>query len=80
MHNPKRCGQCVIIDQDSMNASSFGHIEAMAANAVREVNKNLIKDDHRYYVHNTETNKGDKKNGKDLELLCGASRQTRLRA
>lgn len=70
MHNPKRWGQCVIIDQDAVDAPAFGQLESMAATAVGDVNGALLKEEHRYHVHNTETSKGDKEMEKTLSYFA----------
>lgn len=68
MHNPRRWGQCVIIDQDSLHAPA--DLENMALAATREANKGLLHDEHRYHVRNTETSKGDKEMEKSLSYFA----------
>ena len=70
MHNPNRWGQCVIIDQDALDAQSFGQLETMANTAIADVNKKLLKEEHRYHLHNTETSKGDKEMEKTLSYFA----------
>lgn len=71
MHNPNRWGQCVIIDQENLDASgSFSQLEQMALAAVRDANKGLLKDEHRYHLRNTETRKGDKEMEKTLSYFA----------
>ncbi|MDL2210067.1 deacylase [Desulfovibrio sp. OttesenSCG-928-O18] len=68
MHNPKRWGQCVIIDQDTLHSPA--DLETMALAAVRDANKRLLKDEHRYHMRNTETSKGDKEMEKTLSYFA----------
>ncbi len=70
MRNPKRWGQCVIIDQESLDASRFGQLGRMARNAVQDANKKLLKPEHRYHLKNTETRKGDLEMEKTLTYFA----------
>lgn len=68
--NPKRWGQCVIIDQESIDARPFGSLARMAQAAVTEANKGLLKPDHRYHLKNTNTSKGDIEMAKTLSYFA----------
>ncbi|SBW03079.1 Purine nucleoside phosphorylase [uncultured delta proteobacterium] len=71
MHNPKRWGQCVIIDQDCLDAAHrFSRLSDMALTAVKDANKGLLKDEHQYHLRNTETRKGDKEMEKTLSYYA----------
>ena len=70
-HNPKRWGQCVIIDQDTLDTEHrFSQLSNMALAAVKDANKGLLKDEHRYHLRNTETRKGDKEMEKTLSYFA----------
>lgn len=68
--NPKRWGQCIIIDQDSVNTRSFGALARMAQTAVSEANKGLLKPEHRYHLKNTHTSLGDVEMEKTLSYFA----------
>ncbi len=70
LKNPKRWGQCVIIDQDNLDARSFGALARMGQTAVAEANKALVKPEHRYHLKNTHTSKGDKEMEKTLSYFA----------
>ncbi|GHV52743.1 lipoprotein [Deltaproteobacteria bacterium] len=71
MHNPKRWGQSVIIDQDFLGISSdFAELKNMAQTAALDANRGLLNEEHRYHVHNTETSKGDKEMEKTLSYFA----------
>ncbi|MDR3074279.1 MAG: deacylase [Deltaproteobacteria bacterium] len=71
VHNPSRWGQCVIIDQDALDAPSlFGELGRMARMAALDANSGLLHDEHRYHVRNTETSKGDKEMEKTLSYFA----------
>ncbi|MDR2605293.1 MAG: deacylase [Desulfovibrio sp.] len=65
LHNPKRWGQSLIIDQEKMSVPPFllqetaGHVEV-------EVNRALLHPGHRYYIHNTLTALGNTEMEKTL--------------
>ena len=70
-HNPKRWGQCVIIDQETLDTEHrFGALSHMALAAIKDANKGLLKDEHRYHLRNTETRKGDKEMEKTLSYFA----------
>ncbi|MCC8194322.1 MAG: deacylase [Deltaproteobacteria bacterium] len=70
-HNPKRWGQSVIIDQDCLDAEHrFGELSRIGHVAVKDANKGLLKDEHRYHLRNTETRKGDKEMEKTLSYFA----------
>ena len=68
--NPKRWGQCVIIDQENIGSPAFGSLSRMAQTAVAEANKNLLKPEHRYHLKNTNTSKGDSEMAKTLSYFA----------
>ncbi len=70
MRNPKRWGQCVIIDQENIDAPSFGQLGKMARIAVQDANKRLLKPEHCYHLKNTETRKGDVEMEKTLTYFA----------
>jgi len=59
LHSPHRWGQCSIVDQESIDAK-YGNLKEIADSVTGYVNQHLMKDEHKYYVHNTNTKDGDK--------------------
>lgn len=55
MQNPKRWGQCVIIDQANFDVPTFGNLDELAQEVVGKVNENLLDEKHKYHVNNTHT-------------------------
>lgn len=71
MHNPKRWGQSIIIDQVCLDEKHrFGQLEDMANNAIQDANAALLKEEHRYHLRNTETRAGDKEMEKTLSYYA----------
>ncbi len=66
MHNPRRWGQCIIIDQATLDIERYGNLEEIAQDVVAEVNKHLFSPEHVYHVKNTCTHKGNKEMEKTL--------------
>jgi len=66
LHSPKRWGQCSIIDQETLQNSKYSNLLEISNNVVKHVNKNLIKKEHIYHLHNTRTREGDKEMEKTL--------------
>ena len=59
LRNPKRWGQCVIIDRRSIDADRFSNLAGIAREVTDDVNRFLIDSDHRLHVHNTRTHLGN---------------------
>lgn len=70
LHNPNRWGQSVIIDQEEMDHPHFGSLHAMARTAAEEANKALLRPGHKYHIHNTHTQLGDKEMEKSLSWFA----------
>ncbi len=70
MHSPHRWGQCSIVDQKSVDAIEYGNLEEISFQVVKHVNKNLIKSEDIYHVHNTKTKDGDKEMEKTLTYFA----------
>ena len=70
LRNPKRWGQSVIIDQEEMAASRFNQLLPMAAKARDDANAALLKPEHRYHIHNTNTRLGDVEMEKTLSYFA----------
>ena len=69
LRNPKRWGQSVIIDQEKMDAPRFNLLRQMAAKAGEDANAALLKPDHRYHTHNTNTSLGNVEMEKTLSYF-----------
>lgn len=70
MHSPKRWGQCAIIDQEKIDIPKYGNLKDISEQVVAYVNKSLMKDEHKYHVHNTRTQEGDKEMEKTLTYFA----------
>ena len=70
LHSPHRWGQCSIIDQTSIDIPRYGNLKEISDQVVSYVNKNLMKDEHKYHVHNTRTVEGDKEMEKTLTYFA----------
>ncbi len=69
LHSPYRGGQCSIVDQENIDAK-YGNLKEIADSVTAHVNKFLMKDEHKYYVHNTRTKEGDKEMEKSLTYFA----------
>ncbi len=69
LHSPYRWGQCSIIDQSKIE-TEYGDLEDIASQVVSHVNEYLMDEEHRYHVHNTRTNEGDKEMEKTLTYFA----------
>jgi hypothetical protein len=65
-HSPNKWGQCSIIDQESININKYGNLQEISTQVISHVNKNLLKKEHKYHLHNTRTKEGDKEMEKTL--------------
>ncbi len=70
LHSPYRWGQCSIIDQTKLNIQKYSNLKEISQQVVKYVNKNLLKDEHKYHVHNTRTKEGDKEMEKTLTYFA----------
>lgn len=66
MHNPKRWGQSIIIDQSEIETKKFGELSKIAGKVKNYINKKLKNKNKYFYVKNTKTKKGDTKMEKSL--------------
>jgi len=66
MHNSKRWGQCIIIDQDRIQSPKFSNLNKMAETAVSHVNQSLLGKNEMFNLNNTETGKGNEDMAKTL--------------
>lgn len=68
--NPRRWGQSVIIDQDSIDGSRYGNLAELAERACRSANKHIKHDKTHYHVKNTRTSEGDVEMEKTLTYFA----------
>jgi len=67
LRNPKRWGQSVIIDQNTIPEHlPHNNLEAMGQQACDDANARLLLPTHRYYLKNTKTGDGDHEMAKTL--------------
>ena len=69
-HSPYKWGQCSIIDQKEINIEKYGNLAEISTKVVSYVNDNLLKNEHKYYQHNTKTKDGDKEMEKSLTYFA----------
>jgi hypothetical protein len=69
LHSQYRWGQCSIVDQENIQAP-YGNLAHIANKVVKYVNKNLMKKEHMYHLHNTRTNEGDEEMAKTLTYFA----------
>jgi hypothetical protein len=70
LHSPDRWGQCSIIDQERINIQKYGNLKDISDEVIAYVNKNLLKKEHIYHLHNTRTQEGDKEMEKTLTYFA----------
>ena len=70
MRNPKRWGQCVIIDRRGIEAERYSDLAGIAQAVTTDVNRYLINNDHRLHVHNTRTHLGNTEMAKTLTYFA----------
>ncbi|MDX1513142.1 MAG: M99 family carboxypeptidase catalytic domain-containing protein [Gammaproteobacteria bacterium] len=66
LRNPRRWGQSIIIDQESIAPIRFGHLGREAREIAGMVNTQLVDSEHAYHVKNTRTREGDREMAKTL--------------
>ncbi len=70
MHNPKRWGQSVIIDQEALPGSRFPQLNEYASAVTTQANRLLLSKEHTIRVHNTRTAEGDEDMSKSLTFFA----------
>jgi hypothetical protein len=70
MHNPRRWGQSIIIDQERIETERFGNLCEVASQVAANVNNNLYSEEHTYHVKNTRTGMGDEEMSKTLTYFA----------
>ena len=70
LHSPHKWGQCSIIDQENINTAQYNNLIDISKSVVSHVNTNLLKNEHKYYLHNTRTAQGDKEMEKTLTFYA----------
>lgn len=66
LRNPRRWGQSIIIDQESIAPVRFGELGELARQIAARVNQRLVDTDHSYRVKNTRTREGNREMAKTL--------------
>ena len=68
--NPKRWGQCIVIDQETIEAEQFGDLKRLADSAINEANKLSKNRKEQFFVKNTHTRLGNKEMAKTLTFFA----------
>ncbi|MGL2871011.1 DL-carboxypeptidase Csd4 [Helicobacter pylori] len=70
MLNPKRWGNCFIIDQDEVKGAKFPNLLAFANNTIESINAHLLHPIEKYHLKNTRTAQGDTEMQKALTFYA----------
>ncbi len=70
MLNPKRWGNCFIIDQDEVKGAKFPDLLAFANNTIESINAHLLHPIEEYHLKNTRTAQGDTEMQKALTFYA----------
>ncbi|WQY34259.1 DL-carboxypeptidase Csd4 [Helicobacter pylori] len=70
MLNPKRWGNCFIIDQDEVKGAKFSNLLAFANNTIESINAHLLHPIEEYHLKNTRTAQGDTEMQKALTFYA----------
>ena len=70
LHSPYRWGQCSIIDQASIDSEHYGDLKGISKQICEHVNRYLIKPEHAYRLHDTQTAKGNEEMAKTLTFFA----------
>lgn len=70
MLNPKRWGNCFIIDQDEVKGAKFPNLLAFANNTIENINAHLLRPIEKYHLKNTRTAQGDTEMQKALTFYA----------
>ncbi len=68
--NPKRWGNCFIIDQDEVKGAKFPNLLAFANNTIESINAHLLHPIEKYHLKNTRTAQGDTEMQKALTFYA----------
>ncbi|STP04494.1 M14/M99 family metallopeptidase [Helicobacter acinonychis] len=70
MLNPKRWGNCFIIDQDEVKGAKFPNLLIFANNTINSINDHLLHPIEKYHLKNTHTAQGDTEMQKALTFYA----------
>lgn len=70
LNNPRRWGQCIVIDQAVLADVFMGALHDEAHAVITAVNERLIAPHHVYHIHNTRTAEGDREMEKSLSYYA----------
>ncbi|WP_367713485.1 DL-carboxypeptidase Csd4 [Helicobacter pylori] len=68
--NPKRWGNCFIIDQNEVKGAKFPNLLAFANNTIESINAHLLHPIEEYHLKNTRTAQGDTEMQKALTFYA----------
>ena len=68
--NPKRWGQSVIIDQESIDVDRFGDMAELASRTMEKANQSISTSRQKFTLKNTHTSQGDKEMEKTLTYFA----------
>ncbi|MFP6281550.1 DL-carboxypeptidase Csd4 [Helicobacter pylori] len=68
--NPKRWGNCFIIDQDEVKGAKFPNLLSFANNTIESINAHLLHPIEEYHLKNTHTAQGDTEMQKALTFYA----------
>lgn len=70
LNNPRRWGQCIVIDQARLENVFMGELHDEAHAVISAVNERLLAPHHTYHIHNTRTAEGDREMEKSLSYYA----------
>ncbi|WP_104712751.1 M99 family carboxypeptidase catalytic domain-containing protein [Helicobacter cetorum] len=70
MLNPKRWGNCFIIDQEEVKGAKFPNLLSVATHTIANINAHLLRPIEEYHLRNTHTAKGDREMEKALTFYA----------
>jgi hypothetical protein len=70
MHNPDRWGQCIIIDQKSIQNEKYGNLKEIAEKVIKEINVKIGYGESSYHINNTKTKEGNIEMSKTLTYFA----------
>lgn len=78
LRNPKKWGNCSIIDQERLEGSYYENLLRLSEEIIQNINAKILNDLHKYHTRNTETRLRDKEMEKSLTFFAIEQGKTAL--
>ena len=69
-HSPRRWGQCIVIDQESIGGIGMQALGDVARRVIGQVNGAIVHSEHHYRIKNTRTSEGNAEMAKTLTYFA----------